>query len=544
MKKTLLNILFAMLPLTMMAQLPYDTELTKDHFEGSAVISKSDHCEWTLGAIGVGDLANVPFLGLVDPKDNSCVIVLPTEGMPLQIDFQYRSLNKGTISVEESVDMNKWTSIWSQSVETELIEAVHVTGKLSTSTRYIRLHYVGYSRVYFSKIIVTEKKELSVNIDEYQFPSAMVDDAPANKEVTVNWTNVVANVTSSNPAFTVSTTKIGEKSKEGSNKLVISYNHNTYGTHSGVITIEGEGLKSTIAVTGTTNRYEQTLTWNQTLGTYSTTDNLRLNAYTNYGLPVTYTSSDASIAWVDSLGNVHVECAGTVDFTAQQLGNNKYAPTTTITKQATFTKANPIVTVSAKDITYGQTVSEIELTKTSGTVEGTFAVVDLDPDSVLDADTYDITVRFTPSNECIYNSVDRQVTLVVNKATQTITWNQEQTSLEVGETIELTAFASSGLELTYAFTKCIIDIEGDQMTGTEEGDVLVIAFQEGNKNYLPTTVVMQAFEVTDQPTVIRRIEEDPSKEELNEKGQKYFHNGQVYIYLGGHIYSAEGKRLK
>jgi len=540
MKKIVLNIILAVLPLSMMAQLPYDTEMTESHFNTSTtVLSKTSKCSWSLGAINFGQLISVSEL------ENYCVIALPTQGLPKKLYFQYRAWGEGTLAIYESTDHENWGSApWTKVVKTEMVSAFKDSVTLKSSTRYLKIYFKSHTKAYVSEIMVTEKKELSVNIDEYQFQAAMVDDVPSQKSVTVSWTNMVANVTSSNPAFTVSTTKIGEKNKENqTTNLVISYNHDTYGTHSGVITIEGEGLKSTIAVSGTTNRYEQKLTWNQTLGTYSATDNLKLNAYTDYGLPVTYTSSDASIAWVDSLGNVHVECAGTVDFTAQQLGNNKYAPTTTITKSATFTKANPVISVAANDITYGETLSQVTF-QTSSSIPGSFSFVGVNPDTIMDAGTYDLSVRFTPDNQCIYNSVDRWVTLIINKATQTITWNQEQTTLNVGETIELTAEASSGLDLTYAFTNCNIDIEDNQMTGTEIGDVLVIAFQPGNQNYLPTTVVMQAFYVDDIPTSVQPNFLNPSEEEIKEGGKKYYHDGNIYIYYRGKVYNAEGEQLK
>lgn len=550
MKKIVFSLFAIVMPLCLMAQLPYDTEMTQSHYNNGGMVAQTTDCDWLLGAVAVGNILHLPsIIPLIpsEPADNSGVIVLPTVGLPAQIDLQYRSLNQGTISIEESANMSSWTTVWSQEVTTELKSAVAISAQLSSSTRYIRLHFVGYSTVYFSKIKVTEWKELSTNIDEYRFADAMVDDAIATKSVTVSWTNIVASVTSSNPAFAVSATTVGEKNKENqTTNLVISYQHDVYGIHEGEIVLEGEGHKVVIPVSGTTSRYEQHLTWNQTLGSYPVTSNLSLTVHTEYAMPITYTSSDSSVAWVDSLGHVQIACAGSVDITAQQVGNYKYAPTATITKSVTFTKADPVVAILAEEITYGQVAGKVVLTEVTGNLPGTMAFVDIAPDSVLDAGVYDLKVRFTPEDLCAYNTAERMVTLVVDQAVQTIVWEQEQTTLQVDETIALTAAASSGLPLTYAFTNCNITIDGNQMTGSEAGDVLVIAFQQGNKNYLPTTVVMQAFLVEDEaplPTAERQVVASPTLDELNEFGQKYYHNGEVYIYYRTHIYTSEGKLI-
>jgi len=602
MKKIAVILVSLLLPFVMMAQLPYDTELTKDHFEGSAVISKSDNCAWVLGSIAVGDLTNVPFMGLVDPKENSCVVVLPQEGLPLQMDFQYRSLNQGTISVEESTDMTKWTAIWSQSVETELIEAVSVTAKLSSSTRYIRLHYTGYSRVYFSKLKVTEKKELSANIEEYTFPTAKVDDAISYKTIDIKWTNVVTTVSSSNPAFTVSPTTIGQKNEEDkTTQLTVGYSHENYGTQQGDITIAGEGLSVTIHVSGTTERYPQKLYWTDALGTRKTTDQVRLNAITDSQLPVTYTIKNPEVAELGENNILVVKCAGTTDIMAKQVGDRKYLPTDSIVKTITFVKADPVVAMSAKSITYGQRLREVQISESLGLVAGTTEFRNISVDTILDAGAYVLQVAFVPDEACIYNEVTHNVALEVAKAAQTVEWMQSATRFYEGDTIDLTAYASSHLPLTYAYTNCNVHIEDNQMTGVDVGNVQVIAFQDGDKNYLPSTVAKQSFEVIENPnytpyvpvihdtvvvrdtilvpntivvrdtvlvpdtifisdtvvvydTVIvydtpvvtseRMIEADPSVAELEEKGQKYYQNGRLYIYYRRRLYNAEGQLLK
>lgn len=547
MKKIILSSLVLALSLTTFAQLPYETELRESQFnDATVVISKSDKCKWSLGAAALGTVISTT-------KTNYFVVALPTVGLPEKVSFKYSApflsgLIKGTISMYESTDHENWgAAIWSKEVQKAFEYGEEGSSALKSTTRYLKFEYNGPTVVYIYGITVNELKELSVSTDAWPFATAYVDDPVETKTVAVKWTNVVANVTSTNPAFTVSTNKIGEKNKKDqTTNLVITYNHDNYGDHSGQIIIEGEDRKAVINVTGKTIRYPQTLYWTETLGTYKTTDNILLNAYTNQGQPVMYASSDSAIAIVDENARVQVKCSGTVDITAYHPGDRKYEPTDKITKTLTLEKATPIVAITANNIVYGQPISECNPTETLGKVAGTIQFRGIDPETILDANTYNIKVVFVPADDCIYNEVERTISVKVDKANQSITWNQNETDLYVGDELLLTANASSGLPLTYAFTACNISIDENVMTGVEEGEVLVIAFQAGNNNYYPSTVAMQNFEVYGKytPTAERQIMANPSVEELEANGYKFYHNGEVYISYQGKVYTADGKIVK
>jgi len=552
MKKIFLNAIFAVLPLTIMAQLPYDTELTKDLFnDPTIVIAKEGTIEWSSIKLGSLDFSGM-YMGETvvfgDDKTHSVQIALPSIGLPNQLTFSYAALtaNGGTWTVSESSNHSTWTVVRSGTID-KGVTKTDESAILKSSTRYLKFEYVGKAHMLYNAVRVTEKKELSVSIDEYQFPTAKVDAQSATKTVKINWTNVVGTITSTNPAFTLSRSTFGEKNAENqTTELVISYSHDTYGTQEGLIVFEAEGLKDTVKVSGTTERYPQTLTWNQNLNTLKTTDKVMLQAFTSLSQPVSYLISDSNLAEVDEENFLVIKCAGTVDITAYHPGDRKYEPTNQITKTVTFVKVDPMVSVSASAITYGQSLRDVELVENLGEVSGTLEFRNINVDTILNAGTYNLKVAFVPEDSCIYNEVVRQVQVVVNKATQTITWIQGVTSLYVGDTITLTAYASSHLPLTYAFTSCNVYIDGDKLVGLEAGDVLVIAFQAGNDNYYPSAVAMQPFEVKETPTptsVSERMAE-PSEDEVMSNGQKYYHNGHLYIYYRGRLYNAEGLRLK
>ena len=91
-----------------------------------------------------------------------------------------------------------------------------------------------------------------------------------------------------------------------------------------------------------------------------------------------------------------------------------------------------------------------------------------------------------------YDFVYTNGSLIIEKAYQEITWNQDLSSVGQYSQIELSGQASSNLPITYTLdndTVCSIQIIGDKTYldcfGT--GKVVISAKQFGNGNYYPTT---------------------------------------------------------
>jgi hypothetical protein len=84
-------------------------------------------------------------------------------------------------------------------------------------------------------------------------------------------------------------------------------------------------------------------------------------------------------------------------------------------------------------------------------------------------------------------------TLTINKAEQTISWEQDLSNLKVGDQVELQAVASSGLPITYKMDSndaAEIYSAGNNRTYLDckaEGQFTIRATQEGNKNYYSST---------------------------------------------------------
>ena len=109
-----------------------------------------------------------------------------------------------------------------------------------------------------------------------------------------------------------------------------------------------------------------------------------------------------------------------------------------------------------------------------------------------DVGVYDITIANGVAEN--YDFIYTNGKLTIEKAYQTLTWDQDLSEVNQYDQVELTAIASSGLEVTYT-------IEGNQICSitkignkqyldcTGEGETVIVAIQEGNKNYWQSTKV-------------------------------------------------------
>lgn len=517
------------------AQLPYDTEMTRNHFNDAQIVHETENASWGLLSTGVS-VGKTVIIG--DDTESYFTIALPQEGVPEKLTFTYSggvSLSTGRAAIYESTDRKNWTGMWTMDISTSLGKTDSVS--LKTSTRYLKFVYTGKSTMTYSKIRVRELKQLECNTTSFSFSEAYVDAAEETQTAYILWSNIVASVRSTNPAFTTSLTTVGEKNKlNQSTALKVSYSHAQAGEHNGDIIISGEGREVRIAVDGKTKKYEQSINWPQTLDSMLTTQSLTLNAIATSGLSIDYQSSDPTIATVNEQGKLIITRSGEITLTATQPGNYKYLAAESVTKTLRINKTTPSIALTCANIIYGQTLAEAQLSETIGAVPGTLKWLDQDTNIVLNAGRYIFRVCFTPENENWYNTVTMPVSIVVEKAPQTIVWDiDDMITMQVGDTLTIDAAANSGLPLTYAFTDCILTIEDERLTAEQAGTVLVIAFQEGNENYLPTTVLIKHIEIEGgiSTTMQSFSANDPN-------ATKLMRDANLFIQRDGKTYTIQG----
>ena len=117
--------------------------------------------------------------------------------------------------------------------------------------------------------------------------------------------------------------------------------------------------------------------------------------------------------------------------------------------------------------------------------------------------------------------------LTIEKTYQTLTWDQSLTGIKLYDQVELTATASSGLEVQYTLepnSVCsLVQIGRKQYLDCfAEGEAVLIAQQEGNNNYWQTTKMYKPVKIGGDSGI------DSIMQELDASAR---------------IYNAQGKRI-
>ena len=105
--------------------------------------------------------------------------------------------------------------------------------------------------------------------------------------------------------------------------------------------------------------------------------------------------------------------------------------------------------------------------------------------------------------------------LTVNKAEQTISWNQDLSIIGVGDQVELTAKSSSGLPVTYSVdNNSIAEVYSagnkSYLDCKEKGEFQIVAVQDGNQNYYPSPRIRKNLVIGDV-SAINEVAESPVK---------------------------------
>jgi hypothetical protein len=119
-------------------------------------------------------------------------------------------------------------------------------------------------------------------------------------------------------------------------------------------------------------------------------------------------------------------------------------------------------------------------------------------DKNTDTGVYDITIGNGVAENYAFTYINGKLT--IEKAYQTLTWEQELTGIKLYDQVELTATASSGLEVQYTLQDnnvcSLVRIGKKQYLDCYgEGEAVLIAQQEGNNNYWQTTKMYKTVKI-------------------------------------------------
>jgi hypothetical protein len=253
-----------------------------------------------------------------------------------------------------------------------------------------------------------------------------------------------------------------------------------------------------------------------------------VTATVNTGLPLTYASSNSAVATI--IGNkVHIVGAGTTLITAHQAGDGTYAAATasvTLTvDQNTQTITFPAIsakTLTTPDFDPGATASSgLAVTYTSA--DPTVATIVANKVHIVGAGSTTITAsQAGNTNTAAATSVS--VALVVNKATQTITFPEFAIKNYNDADFDLTATTTSGLPITYVSGNTnVATIVGNKVHIVSAGTVTITASQAGNTNYTAAT------DVTQNLTIVYSLPVNNFSVKATDETCKTSNNGSINI---------------
>jgi gliding motility-associated-like protein len=336
---------------------------------------------------------------------------------------------------------------------------------------------------------------------EIQFDKPMAD--PTGKEdqfiVTINGIPVTISAVSLKPGDPYSIKVTLETPLTGSETVVISYTQ-------GDVTSESGGLLPTF-VDQPVNFIIQTVSFNalpvMTYGAPAVT----LVASASSGLPVTFTSSNSTVATIS--GNLlTANSTGTADITAMQSGDGTYAPARYI-RTLTVNLADQIITFPAPGTKiYGDTDFNLGATASSGLIVSystdnpAVATISGATVHIAGAGTTVITAS-QAGNNLYYSAVDVTATLTVNKADQTITFGALVPRTYGDPDFNVPATASSSLNITFTTGNTnVATITGGLIHIVNAGNAIITASQPGNQNYNPAPDVTQELTINKASQVI------------------------------------------
>ncbi|TGU70731.1 hypothetical protein E4633_17180 [Geomonas terrae] len=209
------------------------------------------------------------------------------------------------------------------------------------------------------------------------------------------------------------------------------------------------------------------------------------------GNPVTYTSSNSTVATITSGGLIHIVGADTVQITANQVGNGNYAEATGVSRFFTVNKEVITVTADNKNRTYGEANPQFTVTY-SGFVKGDDASVlsgspSITTNATVDSPSgsYSIVPALGTLSAANYSFVFVNGTLGIGLSSQSITFNQIPAVTYGATSFELVYTpGASGEPVTLTSSNpSVATISDKTVTIVGAGRATITAFQAGNGSY-------------------------------------------------------------
>jgi len=434
-------------------------------------------------------------------------------GVPGQLTFQHKGeywtfgikYYKGSIKAQQSIDGgNNWSDIAGSEVTPTVGTYKSLTVSLDRRATHIRFVRPsgGQGYHYVNAIVVTPAQYLETSLSSIS-ENAIIGDI-ITKDITVNYANMKDEVMLSNTHDDVqlSTTGLGNDCGAfGTTTIQVTIKPTQIGTITDEILIADavSGKQVRIPVNVAVNRNTQTITWEQDLANIHTTDNITLTASAKTAIH--YLSSDSTIAYAE--GNLlKINKHGQFTLTAVAVESEKYEQAT-LSKEITINTVQPTVSAwpTVEPIAYAQPLTIDMLIGGEAEVEGYFDW-DTERNQTLVPGTYDLAVRFMPTNTDYYAPVDGAVAVIINKSAQSIVWNDSFDNITVTDSIVLNASAQTTITYEVSAMELAYITENNVLYFLHGGTLLITAYAEEDDYYLADTLTRELTILPGKPIIV------------------------------------------
>jgi len=382
---------------------------------------------WGGGATYNDKWVTIHFVGIPDKLTFEYSYDYKTEGTKPSAVGPFQSTDPNTmyfLFVEESADNNTWSALTWQDTD-PFRNSWKQSGalQLKKTTRYVRLHYNANLGAYYRNIHISELKYVDDPVPaSVDFGTKIIYSGEESATVNVNWCNIAPlSVTCTNPKFTVSPSSFANYDQYGSQAITIGYTH----------TDEVGDFSGEVVISNGNDTYTKTIP---------------VHAQT--------TKRIQTINW-----NAVLEGTGFAMNVGEQY------PDEVITVIATAQNGGQIVYTSSDNDIIEVVDDTILVAKAVGTAEITaYQAGDNEYAEVTDTRTFNVTML----------------------QKQTITWEQNLYGLlTTSDSVELTATATSGMEITYVSAdESVVRVEGNVLYVVGEGETYITATQAGGLDSL------------------------------------------------------------
>lgn len=327
MKKLFTLVCVSLFAVSTFAELGYGVTLTQNDFNNnSTVVKKEGTIEWDSDHVRCGGSGNGILPGSPSWNwDDKYFDVKLANGVPSQVTFEWACNNVTSTEAEwyvkESADGSNWSAaIWTNTSSSA--SWTKVTKNLQPNTRYLRFCFSGNFAGNFKNIKVTERIEMGTPVPaELDFGTVKVD-ADTTMTFAISWTNLVASVTSGDTHFTVNPETIGEiGAYDQTSTVAVTLQTGEAGSYNSTIVIEGRGKSAQVTVSGTVEKYDQSIAW-EPAESYNFGEAIPA-AVASSALDVEYEIANPEVLKFEN-GAFVTLYAGTTQITAKQAGNYKF----------------------------------------------------------------------------------------------------------------------------------------------------------------------------------------------------------------------------